>query len=64
MTKYQYLKTAEKELTLLNSMIDQKILRGLGYGDEARRHKRLLGLTRELRKRSFLGQLLTFARHS
>ena len=63
MSKHQYLRNVENELAILNQTIDRKILAGLGYGNEARRHKRLLGLTRELRKRSVLGQLLAFARH-
>jgi hypothetical protein len=64
MSKQQYLRNVENELAILNQTIDRKILAGLGYDNEARRHKRLVGLTRELRKRSVLGQLLAFARHS
>lgn len=57
MSKSQYLKNVEREIMRLNRMIDRKILSGLGYGDEARRHKRLLGLTRELRRRPLIDRL-------
>lgn len=56
MTKRQYLQIVERELNTLNEQIDRKILSGMGYGSEAQRHKRLIGLTRELRKKSFLGR--------
>lgn len=60
MTKRQYLHIVEQELERLNESIDRKILSGLGYGSEAQRHKRLLGLTRELRHKpkSFLGRMV------
>jgi hypothetical protein len=53
MTKRQYLNIVERELAYLNERIDRKIICGLGYGSEACRHKRLVGLTKELRKKSF-----------
>jgi len=47
MSKYQITREVQKELEVLNRRIDQKILRGLSYALEARRHKMLLShLTR------------------
>jgi DNA-binding transcriptional regulator YdaS (Cro superfamily) len=42
MTKYQVKKVLRHELRQLNEHIDWKILRGLPYLLEARRHRRLL----------------------
>ena len=42
MSKYQIAKAVQKELEVLNRRIDHKILRGLSYTPEARRHKMLL----------------------
>ena len=54
MSKYQIAKEVQKELEVLNRRIDQKILRGVSYITEARRHKMLLAqLTRLHRHRSF-----------
>lgn len=61
MTKRQYLHIVERELDILNERIDKKILCGLGYGSEACRHKRLVGLTRELRKKNFLDRMFGLA---
>jgi hypothetical protein len=63
MTKRQYLRIVENELANLNERIDKRILSGLGYDSEARRHKRLLGLTRELKRKSFFDRLLGRASH-
>lgn len=42
MSKYELRKTIQKELRELNYRIDMKIVRGLSYRQEARRHKFLL----------------------
>ncbi len=42
MSKYQLKKTIEKEIKDLNWRIDMKIVRGISYRTEARRHKLLL----------------------
>lgn len=42
MTKYQMKRVLKNELCRLNEHIDWKILRGLPYGLEARRHQRLI----------------------
>lgn len=52
MSKYQLTKEIQKELDILNRRIDDKILRGVSYGNEAKRHKMLLA------------QLTRFNRHS
>ena len=39
MSQYQISKVVRSELENLNKRIDQKILRGLSYAREARRHK-------------------------
>ncbi|HEY4476740.1 MAG TPA: hypothetical protein VJB69_02065 [Candidatus Paceibacterota bacterium] len=43
MTKHQVKQALQGELRRLNEHIDWKILRGLPYAPEARRHRRLLG---------------------
>lgn len=52
MSKYQLTKAIQKELDVLNKRIDDKILRGISYASEAKRHKMLLA------------QLTRFNRHS
>ena len=42
MSKQQVERTIRAELSLLNSIIDQKIIYGRGYKREATRHKQLL----------------------
>jgi hypothetical protein len=42
MSKINLEKALRRELELINDIIDQKIVRGLPYGREARRHKFLL----------------------
>ncbi len=53
MSKYELKKTLQKEIRDLNWRIDMKIVRGLPYRTEARRHKFLLmqldRLTRQAR---------------
>jgi hypothetical protein len=49
MTKSELLKTVKRELRELNWRIDMKILRGLSYREEARRHRILLRQLEHLR---------------
>lgn len=50
MTKYKAITTIEKEINKVNDVIDMKIIQGLAYRAEARRHKILLDkLRRETR---------------
>lgn len=48
MSKYQLKKTIQKEIKDINWRIDMKIVRGISYRDEARRHKLLLMQLRRL----------------
>lgn len=64
MTKTQYLHIVEKEITHLNDRIDRRIISGLGYDSEARRHKRLVGLTKELRRKNLFGRIWGMVGHS
>lgn len=45
-------KIIRSELQTLNERIDEKILRGLSYAREARRHKFLLSRLYDLKRRS------------
>ena len=42
MSKQNFEKALRKELEVLNEIIDQKIVRGLSYGREAKRHRSIL----------------------
>ncbi len=42
MSKQTFEKTLVRELEVLNDIIDRKIVRGLSYAREARRHKTIL----------------------
>ncbi|KND48222.1 MAG: hypothetical protein AB201_01330 [Parcubacteria bacterium C7867-006] len=42
MSKQNFEKSLKKELRVLNEIIDMKIVRGLSYAQEARRHKFIL----------------------
>ena len=50
MSKYNLERTILKELDVLNNTIDQKIIKGLSYSREARRHKFLLVSLADLRR--------------
>ncbi|HVT75210.1 MAG TPA: hypothetical protein VHD69_02250 [Candidatus Paceibacterota bacterium] len=52
MSKYELRKTIKKELRDLNWRIDMKIVRGLPYRTEARRHKLLIMQLNRLSKSS------------
>lgn len=62
MSKYQIAKAVQKELEILNRRIDQKILRGISYMTEARRHKMLLAQLARLHRHhtpSFFSRLFS-----
>lgn len=42
MSKNNFEKSLKKELKVLNEIIDMKIVRGLSYSKEAKRHKSIL----------------------
>ena len=53
MSKQQVEKTIRAELSMLNEVIDQKIIRGLSYKSEARRHKLLISQLGYMRRSHF-----------
>ena len=56
MSKYRLSKILQSEINKLNEVIDVKIIRGLPYRNEARRHKFLMKQFEELRRQeSFRG---------
>ncbi len=50
MTKQNLEKALKKELQDLNEIIDRKIIRGLSYSKEARRHKYVLSSLANIRR--------------
>lgn len=61
MNRYQYKFAIEKEIKKLNQTIDSKILSGMRYRDDARRHKDLLRQIRKIdQKRSFFPRAFQF----
>jgi hypothetical protein len=61
MSKYQIAKAVQRELEILNRRIDQKILRGMSYVTEARRHKMLLAQLNRLHRHNSIGFLSRIA---
>lgn len=60
MSKSQIKSAIEGELRRLNETIDMKIVRGLSYREEARRHKALLSQARQLRRSWFTSKGWSF----
>lgn len=52
MSKQNVEKALKKELRVLNEIIDARIIRGLSYAKEARRHKEILSTLSNLRRNS------------
>ena len=52
MSTYKLEKVLRKELGVLNDIIDEKIVRGLSYVREARRHKFLVSRIAEIHRAS------------
>ena len=50
MSRNNFEKALRKELAVLNEIIDQKIVRGLSYAKEARRHKFILNSLSDIRR--------------
>lgn len=57
MDKRQFTKRVEDELAALNFVIDEKIIQGISYRHEAKRHKELLRWARRLRRPSLLRRM-------
>lgn len=60
MTQHQYQHRLESELDSLNSLIDEKIIRGLSYRSEAKRHKMLIKQARQMRRRPLFSRVLSY----
>lgn len=52
MSKQNFEKALRDELEVLNETIDRKIIKGLAYADEARRHKKILSQILEIRRKT------------
>ncbi|HEY4505772.1 MAG TPA: hypothetical protein VJG67_03715 [Candidatus Paceibacterota bacterium] len=50
MSKYNLERELRRELEVVNDIIDKKIIRGMSYAREARRHKFILSNLSSLRK--------------
>ena len=50
MSKQNLERTLRKELEFLNDIIDQRIIRGLSYAREAKRHKFILSNLSQIRR--------------
>ncbi len=50
MSKQNFEKSLKKELRVLNEIIDMKIIRGLSYSREAKRHKFVLASLANIQK--------------
>ncbi len=64
MSKHELLKTVKRELRELNWRIDLKIVRGLSYREEARRHRillRQLERLKESRSEGIFGKMASMA---
>jgi len=59
MTRHQYTQNIQKELRVLNNLIDYKILRGQAYARESKRHKELLRSMTRQTKSGLLTRLFT-----
>lgn len=52
MSKQNFEKALRDELEILNDTIDRKIIKGLSYTREARRHKMILSQILDIRRKS------------
>lgn len=50
MSKQNFERALKNELEVLNDVIDQKIIKGLSYAKEARRHKFILNNLSDIRR--------------
>jgi hypothetical protein len=60
MSKSELTYTLKTELTKVNKVIDQKIVRGLPYTREARYHKNLLNRLALIRQKSWLARSMRY----
>ena len=52
MSKQNLERALKRELIMINEIIDRKIVRGISYAQEARRHKYILSSIRRMRQGS------------
>lgn len=57
MTRSQYVSRLEKQLKQLNEVIDFKIMHGMRYSIESRKHRMILQKIREQRRSQIFGRL-------
>lgn len=57
MTKREYIHSLQKKLKQINQVIDFKILHGLKYHEEARRHKEILARIKKQRENTLFTNL-------
>ena len=55
MSRYNLEKALRKELEVVNDIIDQRIIKGLSYAREARRHKFILSRIQEIKREARSG---------
>lgn len=60
MSNFKKVAIIKKEIVKLNDIIDEKIIRGLSYRDEARRHKFLREQKRAIFRASFFKNPMRF----
>jgi len=60
MSKFKIISLLSSELAKLNQEIDLKIIKGLSYEKEARRHRTLLSQLKRLQRESFWSKSLQY----
>ena len=55
MSKYNLERALRKELEVVNDIIDQRIIKGLSYARESRRHKFILSRIQEIKREAKSG---------
>lgn len=65
MTREQYIKILQRELSKLNREIDLRIISGEVYSKEAKEHKIILNKIRQHRRKTFINKLFaSFMMHA
>ncbi len=60
MSKQNFEKSLKKELRVINEIIDMKIIRGLSYANEAKRHKFILSSLANIKRANSNWMVRTF----
>ena len=61
MSKEKLVKTLSSEIKEINEVIDMKVIRGLSYRTEAKRHKLLVRMLQDVNRRVQLRSTWSFA---